>query len=255
MKDERLMEKLQLPNGLECYSLSQKETEFIFSEIFSEEQYIQNNIVINQDDYIFDVGANIGLFALFINRFQNDLKIFSFEPIATTFSVLRENIKLHNLTNVSLLNYGLGSENNTEQIFTFYPNMPGNSTERPHEKMAQKDIAIDILGQEQTEYFFQNSQQVIGEIRTLSRVIKDLSIDSINLLKIDVEGSELDVIQGIEPDDWIKIEQIVAEVHDTGNRLAQFCSILQDYGFKVTVEKNSLLPSVLNNCNVYAVRH
>lgn len=247
------MEKLKLPNGLECYFLSQQETEFIFAEIFIDREYLQNGIVIHPGDCIFDVGANIGLFSLFMNGFQNNLKIFAFEPIAATFSVLRENIKLHNITNISLFNYGLGAENNPERIFTFYPHMPGNSTERPEEKIAKKDIVIDLFGKEQTEYLLQ-STQVISEIRTLSQVIADLSINLIDLLKIDVEGGEIDILQGIEPNDWIKVKQIVAEVHDMGHRLTQFCSILKERGFQVTVAKSPLLPSALNNYDVYAVR-
>jgi len=247
------MEKIKLPNGLECYSLSQRETEYIYSEIFSEQQYAQHNIVVREGDCIFDVGANIGLFVLFINQVQKNLKIFSFEPIEPVFTVLSDNIHLHNLKNVSLFKYGLSSENDVERVFTFYPNMPGNSTCRSKDKMTQKDVMINTFGQEQTDFFFQNTQ-LVGEVRTLSRVIKDLSIESIDLLKIDVEGEELSVIQGIDSDDWIKVKQIVAEVHDIDNRLEQFQSILQNYGFKVKIEKNALLPAELNNFNVYAVR-
>ncbi|MEG4405031.1 FkbM family methyltransferase [Microcoleus sp. MON2_D5] len=181
------------------------------------------------------------------------MKIFAFEPIEPVFTVLSNNIELHNLTNVSLCKYGLGSENDAERVFIFYPNMPGNSTERPKEKIAQREVMINAIGQEQTDYFFKTTQ-VSGEIRTLSRAIEDLSIDSIDLLKIDVEGEELAVLQGIEPNDWIKVKQIVAEVHDIDNRLEQFQSILENYGFEVTIEKNALLPAALNNFNVYAVR-
>ena len=39
-------------------------------------------------------------------------------------------------------------------------------------------------------------------------------IDRIDLLKIDAEKSELDIIAGIEDDDWPKIDQIVIEIHD-----------------------------------------
>ncbi|MEO0803794.1 MAG: FkbM family methyltransferase, partial [Cyanobacteria bacterium J06642_2] len=102
-------------------------------------------------------------------------------------------------------------------------------------------------------YFFQ-SDRVLGEVRTLSRVIQDLSIDSIDLLKVDVEGEELSVIQGIESDDCSKVKQIVAEVHDIDNRLEQFRDLLQNYGFKVRIEKNTLLPTLSNNFNVYAMR-
>lgn len=248
------MEKLQLPNGLECYCSSPKETEYIYTEIFSDHQYIHNDIVVRQGDCIFDVGANIGLFTLFLNQMQKNLKIFAFEPIAPTFAVLNANICLHNLTNVSLFPYALGSEDRQERVFTFYPNMPGNSTSRPQDKIAQKDLMVDVFGKEQTEYYFQN-YSVSSEVRTLSRVIKDLSVDRIDLLKIDVEGDEIEILQGIEPQDWTKIQQIVAEVHPGSNRLASFCSILRDYGFKVTIEKNPLLPSELDNYNIYAVRY
>ena len=247
------MEKIKLPNGLECYSLSQRETEYIYSEVFSEQQYVQNNIVVHEGDCIFDVGANIGLFVLFINQLQKNLKVFAFEPIEPVFAVLTDNIHLHNLTDVSLFNYGLSSENDPERVFMFYPNMPGNSTDKPQDKMAQRDLMINAIGQEQTDYFFQ-STQIVGEVRTLSRVIKDLSIDSIDLLKIDVEGEELAVIQGIESNDWTKIKQIVAEVHDIDNRLEQFQFILQNYGFEVKTEKNPLLPAGSDNFNVYAAR-
>jgi FkbM family methyltransferase len=247
------MEKIKLPNGLECYSLSQRETEYIYSEIFSDQQYVQHNIVVHEGDCIFDVGANIGLFALFINQIQKNLRVFAFEPIEPVFAVLTDNIHLHNLANVSLFNYGLSSENDVERVFMFYPNMPGNSTHRPTDKVSQREVMINAIGQEQTDYFFQNTQ-LVGEVRTLSRVIKDLSIESIDLLKIDVEGEELSVIQGLESGDWIKVKQIVAEVHDIDNRLEQFQSILQNYGFKVKIEKNALLPAELNNFNVYAVR-
>jgi FkbM family methyltransferase len=247
------MEKIKLPNGLECYSLSPRETEYIYSEIFSQHQYVQNNIVVREGDCIFDAGANIGLFVLYVNLLHKNLKVFAFEPVEPVFTVLSNNIELHNLTNVSLFKYGLGSENDADRVFVFYPNMPGNSTERPKEKSSQREVMIEALGQEQTDYFFQNTQ-VCGEVRTLSRAIEDLSIDSIDLLKIDVEGEELAVIQGIKPEDWIKVKQVVAEVHDIDNRLEQFQSILENYGFEVTIKKNALLPATLNNFNVYAVR-
>jgi precorrin-6B methylase 2 len=72
--------------------LSQRETEYIYSEVFSDQQYIRNNIVVREGDCIFDVGANIGLFTLFINQIQRDLRIFAFEPIEQVFAVLDANI-------------------------------------------------------------------------------------------------------------------------------------------------------------------
>ncbi|MDJ0900795.1 MAG: FkbM family methyltransferase [Xenococcus sp. MO_188.B8] len=246
--------KMIFPNGLECYYLSSKEeTEFIFSEIFTEQQYLSNSIVINEGDCIFDVGANIGLFSLFVNRLQKNVKIYAFEPIEPIFEVLQENVHLHSLHNIFLFNYGLSSENNSEKLFTFYPNMAGNSTTKPLEKLEQQDAMNAVLSKEQVEDFFQ-STQVKGELRTLSSVINELDIKSIDLLKIDVEGEEYEVLKGIEEKDWGKIKQIFAEVHDREGRLEQTQTLLTTHGFDITIEKNNLLPPTFNNLNLYAVR-
>ncbi len=253
METNMSRQKMIFPNGLECYYLSSKEeTELIFSEIFTEQQYISNGIVINEGDYIFDVGANIGLFSLFVSRLQKNVKIYAFEPIEPIFEVLQENIHLHSLHNIFLFNYGLSSENNSEKLFTFYPNMAGNSTTKPLEKLEQQKAMNAVLSQEQVKYFFQNSQ-VNGELRTLSSVIDELNIKTIDLLKIDVEGEEYEVLKGIEENDWGKIKQVFAEVHDREGRLEQMQTLLTTHGFDVTIEKNNLLPT-LNNLNLYAIR-
>ncbi len=254
MESNMMREKFIFPNGLECYSLSSKEeTDLIFAEIFTEQQYIRNGIVINEGDCIFDVGANIGLFSLFVNGIQKNVKIYAFEPINPIFEVLQENVRLHSLPHIYVFNYGLSSENNSATLFTFYPNMAGNSTAKPQEKVEQQDVMSSVLTQEQMEYFFQ-SEQVRGELRTLSSVIDELDIKSIDLLKIDVEGEEHEVLKGIEEKDWGKIKQIVVEVHDREGRLEQIQKLLKTHGFDMTVEKNNLLPSTVNNCNLYAVR-
>ena len=44
------------------------------------------------------------------------------------------------------------------------------------------------------------------ELRTLSGVVAEQGLERIDLLKINVEKSELDVLQGISPGDWLKIQ-------------------------------------------------
>ncbi|MBW4499443.1 MAG: FkbM family methyltransferase [Scytonema hyalinum WJT4-NPBG1] len=246
------MKKLVLPNNLECYYLGKEETEFIFSEVFIEQQYIKNGILLNEGDCIFDVGANIGLFSLFVSRLQKHIKIYAFEPIKEIFEVLQANVQLHSIVNISLFNYGLSSEYNSDKTFTFYPNMAGNSTTKPEEKLELQEVMEDICTKEMVEYFFQK-KQVRGEVRTLSSVMSELNIQSIDLLKIDVEGEEYEVLQGVNDNEWKKIKQIVAEVHDREGRLDRFQKMLTAYGFDITVEKSNLTPDTLDTFNVYAL--
>ena len=249
------MQKMNLPNNLEIYYLGKEETEFIYREIFIEQQYLQHGITINNDDCIFDVGANIGLFSLYLSRLQQPLKILAFEPVKPIFEVLQANVNLHSLNNIiSLHNYGLGSENISETVFTFYPNMAGNSTTRPQEKLEQREIMKMVLERDMVDHLFQ-SQETTGEIKTLSSVINSLAIESIDLLKIDVEGEEYEVLRGIKPNDWSKIKQIVLEVHDLGDRINRAKSLLESQNFQVTVEHNNLVPDALKIFNLYAVRN
>jgi FkbM family methyltransferase len=184
---------------------------------------------------------------------QKLVKIFAFEPINPIFEVLQANINLHSLQNTYLFNYGLSSSNISAQSFTFYPNMAGNSTTRPLEKLEQREVMNLALSNDMVEYLFQN-QEVTAEVRTLSSVIEELDINTIDLLKIDVEGEEYKVLQGINPGDWSKIKQIVAEVHDVEDRMDNMRLLLKNNGFNITIERNSLMPATLNTFNLYAVR-
>jgi len=57
-------------------------------------------------------------------------------------------------------------------------------------------------------------------------------------LKIDVEKAELEVLLGIEEQQWSKIQQIVIEVHDKNNRVQTISQLLIDKGFQITTGVN-----------------
>ena len=74
-------------------------------------------------------------------------------------------------------------------------------------------------------------------LRTLSQVIDEYHIETIDLLKIDVEGSEAEVVQGIAEADWARIRQIVIEVHDVEGRVAELRERLESRGYQTHVEQ------------------
>ena len=75
------------------------------------------------------------------------------------------------------------------------------------------------------------------------------------MLKIDVEGDELAVLRGIEPQHWGRIEQVAMEVHAVGDRLQHVRDLLAAEGFEVYVDEDEeLAPRGVDNHNVYALR-
>eukprot|EP00887_Chlorella_sp_A99_P007448 scaffold2.g7448.t1 len=77
------------------------------------------------------------------------------------------------------------------------------------------------------------------------------SIPTIDLLKVDVEGCELEVLQGLGDDGWAAVRQVAAEVHCMGNRLEQVVALLERRGFAVAWEQQGEVPGA---AMVYARR-
>jgi len=84
--------------------------------------------------------------------------------------------------------------------------------------------------------------------------LRDLAVERIDLLKVDVEKSELDVLLGIEGQDWPKIKQVVVEVHDLEQRVKKITALLKEHGFrKITLEQEPFFEGS-SVFNLYALR-
>ncbi len=256
----------ELPNGMVIAHLNKNETEFVYKELWEEQAYLKHGITINEGDCIFDVGANIGLFALFVGQICKDASIYAFEPIPPVFEVLRINTEIYGL-NVKLFNLGLSSETKSD-TFTYYPQVSlvsGRFADADQEREVIKSFllkqqypvanetvvssqAIDELLAERLQ-----SQQFTCHLRTISDVIGEHGVERIDLLKIDVEKSEQDVLSGIQQEDWQKIQQIVVEVHNINGRLDEIAALLKEHGYDLTIEQDTLLEDT-GLYNIYARR-
>lgn len=75
------------------------------------------------------------------------------------------------------------------------------------------------------------------ELTTISAALHEYSIDAVDLVKIDVEGAEWAVLQGIAESDWPRIRQLAIEVHDVDGRLARMRDVLEGKGYRVVVDE------------------
>jgi amino acid adenylation domain-containing protein/non-ribosomal peptide synthase protein (TIGR01720 family)/FkbM family methyltransferase len=247
-----------LPNKLEVAHINKNETDYVYQEIFEEYIYLKNGITIEDGDCIFDVGANIGLFSLFAQNRSRNARVFAFEPLPPTFEVLQTNMNLYGLK-ARLFNCGLSSR--SEKIkFTFYPKMSvmsGAYADAQQEEQTTRAY-LALKNQQLSEHADEllqgryEAEVYDCEVRTLSDVIREEEIECIDLLKVDVEKSELDVLLGIEEQDWSRIKQVVIEVHDHDGRLALISSMLEERGFQLQVEQADSLERT-GLYNVYAI--
>jgi FkbM family methyltransferase len=257
--------RYRLPNGAAIAQLNKNETDYLYQEIFDRQIYLRHGITIRDGDCILDVGANIGLFALFSHQVAKNPRVYSFEPNPAVFETLRANSGLFG-SGVKLFNYGLSNEEKTA-VFTFFPGfslLSGFYADAQTERQVVKAYMLNqhnAGGSEMAELVEQadaileerfKAESFSAELKTLSSVIKQERIESIDLLKINVEKSELDVLKGIEDQDWGKIKQMVVEV-DTTDHLPVIQCLLEKQGYELAVEQDRLLEGT-PLCYIYAVR-
>ena len=244
-----------LPNQLVIAHLNAYETDYLYKEIFIDQTYLKHGITIDENATVIDVGANIGMFTLFVLHQAPDARVFAFEPSPPAFEALSTNASLYG-KNVTPFNCGL-SDHNGEATFTFYNNSSVfSSFHADHEldKAAIQTVVENVL--EKTGVSGTDNEVLTDELmhdrmerqsfpcalRTLSSIIDDEQIEHIDLLKVDVEKSELQVLRGIRDEHWQRIQQVVIEVHDTeGPVIREVSETLRKQGFDIAVEEEQLL--------------
>jgi FkbM family methyltransferase len=257
----------RLPNGQEILIRNRPEAIQFYRDIFEKHIYTSHGIVVKPNDVVFDVGANIGIFTLFLGRIP-DLRIFAFEPAPDVYRTLRANTKRHNIT-AKCLNIGLGSQGGIKR-FTYYPQSSGMSTfygSPRHERESLDIVMRQSLRQgkgSRTDQMLEHmdelvtrrleNQSILSRIETPSTIIRRYRVPRIDLLKIDVQKSEADVLAGIEEAHWPLIRQIVVEVHDIGDRVRRLALMLSRRGFAVATVQDDLYTGSVHR-NLYAVRH
>lgn len=255
-----------LPDGSAVAHLNKNETDYIYNEIFALQAYLRHGITIRDGDCIVDAGANIGLFSVFANRLARDLRLYAFEPNPAAFACLKANTDAWGEgSDVRCFPFGLSNENGSAAL-TFFEGMSllsGFYADAATERAVVKQYVFNQAPDTRPSETFAadvdelidsrfRSQAVTAQLRTLASVIQEHGIERIDLLKINVEKSELNVLRGLSADDWPRIRQLVIEV-DLRENLAPITNLLESQGFDVLVEQDPLLRKT-ELCYIYAVR-
>jgi FkbM family methyltransferase len=142
-----------------------------------------NEILLRLDkrNIFWDVGANVGFYSIVAAKIMNkNSKIFAFEPEPKTFNLLRKNIELNKMNNITALSIALGDTNGNKIIFpSDTPNFGAHSfVQRTDYRVKKKGININI--------------------NTSDKLIDEMKIDIPDIMKIDVEGAEILVLRGMK---------------------------------------------------------
>ncbi len=245
MSDDMLVE---LDETLSVYSASPMDATFVYNEIFQEGTY--DLLDLPERPFVVDVGAHIGLFVLFVKRMRPHARVLAFEPSPATAAMLRQNTERHGLADVEIHEVALGGTTEPGVPFAYLPMAPSNSTRYPEQKELQKAVLSKQWGAEFVEEAHA-AQEITVDVARLSSFLTD---DPIDLLKVDVEGAELEVLQGIDEEHWPLVRQALLEVQDLDNRLTAVTELLRAQGMEPSVRPAPMIDPEILTYLVHAVR-
>lgn len=145
---------------------------------FEQDEILFVRKFLEKGDIFLDVGANIGLFSLIASQYvESKGKIYAFEPTPETFSRLCENVEINAFSNISTFQIGLSDK---EEELLFNVSQAGYDAWNSFAKLKELEDSCSISIKTTTLDSFLNQQE----------------ISDVNLIKIDVEGWEMNVLKG-----------------------------------------------------------
>lgn len=253
-------------SGKELFHLNNYETDFIWKEIYEDKVYMKNGITLTCNSVIVDIGANIGLFAVFLNEYYQGCRIYLVEPSPILCEIIKANTQQFK-EQVTVITAGI-SNKEKEAVFTFYPGysiISGFKTDldKDYEFIRggiRNQLSKLKLDKESEDRYVESllqgkldkPQSFNTKLITLSNLIEKEKIANIDLLKIDAEGCEFEALEGLGQKDWKKIRQIVMEVHDhNGAMIRPIREHLVSHNYRVIVEQEENLKTT-GIYNLYA---
>jgi FkbM family methyltransferase len=142
---------------------------------YEQEELAMQFKMIRPADNVFDIGANFGWYAIHVASKYPESKVFSFEPVPSTYNYLRRNIQLNEVNNIVPFNIGLSD---AEGSFDFYI-----------------DPALSVNASMVNVAESKNAEVVKCKVRSLDDIVAEQNL-RVDFIKCDVEGAELQAFRG-----------------------------------------------------------
>ena len=164
-----------------------------------------------------DVGADIGYYTVQFSRLVGPQgKVIAFEPIPEARNRLAHNISINQCSNILVSEYALGNQEGS-----VFLEDPLNKSRINLDKITPSDRDIKIT------------------IKRMDDLIREMGLESIDLVKIDVEGAEHEVLLGMEQALRRHRPILIVEVHNQflplfGSSSEKLLSWLSSLGYRIT---------------------
>lgn len=185
---------------------------FSFQEIYHERTYEQVADFVPQTAWtVFDIGANAGVFS--VQQACRGAHVYAFEPNPECYRRLSRIVAENHLAkNIDVFNYALGST-------------PGMGTLVMQDGVTCIGVVVPSSDTSDTPPF---------QIKRLDDVAPALEVKRIDLLKLDTEGSEVEILHGATQT-LTMVDRIILEYHSS-DLLEQSRDVLRTHGFEPVLQ-------------------
>ena len=205
--------------------LSKQPYEIIITE------WVKNKIKNN--DYVVDVGANIGYYTTLLAKSVGvNGKVYAFEPEPNNYSIVVKNVVANNFNNVHVFNNAVGKEKGILKLYKSkddYRNQGGNGMHRVYPSIFcdEEPIKVNVVK------------------------LDDIIDHDVRFIKLDAEGSELDILKGMkkilnQEHLLMLLEYGPASIIEKGDNPYEIIQILKNAGLRFYHEKNNNITEVDN---------
>lgn len=188
-----------------------------FTHVWLLREYEREGFKIDSKDIVIDIGAHIGLFALFASQFCKDGMIYCFEPVKENYELLISNLRLNNIKNVKPHNIAISNKTGTVTIFL-------NTDESGHSMYVSSEKFVTV------------------QSNSLKNVIDSNEIKKCHFAKIDCEGEEYEIINSLPEDYFERIQKMCIEYHFADTKpelLIDLIKKLKKFSYEISTRKLS----------------
>jgi len=201
--------KIIKKNGIKAYvRRNSDDYELLF---LPREQELLPHVKLQKNEIFLDIGANVGYYTLKSLTENPENLVISIEAHPRNFNALRKNVfEVNNFKNAILINKAAYHSKKKIKIY---------------ERGGWSGVP---------SIYANTDTWALVECDTVDNILKDNKVEKANVIKIDVEGAEIDVLQGITQ--TLKhCRKIIVEIHE--KNLDKVVSILSKNNFKIDVLK------------------
>ena len=185
-----------------------------FDEVLVEQVYKSVLPHLARCDYVVDLGANIGLASLYFANCFPECRLVAVEPQASTYDVLCANLSaLVKAGRCKILKAAIWGSDTV---------LVGEELENPehYSAFATRETSGPLVAQD----------GIVG--MPIRQIMSAAGFDRIDLLKVDVEGAEVELFKGNL--DWLRVVKCIAiEFHAASRQVIGFDEIMARYGFRI----------------------